>query len=569
MIEAMNSAPARIEDVLVSRGLLTPEVLQELRLESASSGKSIENLLLERSLIPEQELVQLRASALGIPFVALEEKGVPADILGLIPEQVATRYKLFPFDLKNNVLHVAMADPLDVQVIEFLERKSGHDVRPYLSAASDIERAITHYYSQSLSTEVSAVLKETGNVKEVPEEAVRAGEVIREAPVSKIVTTLLDYAIKVRASDIHIEPHEDRTRVRFRVDGILQEKLVLPKSVHDSVVSRIKILSGLKIDEKRVPQDGRFNVKIAAEDIDLRISTLPTVFGEKVAIRLLKKTGGIPGLAELGLRGPALKNLEANILRPHGIILITGPTGSGKTTTLYSILSKINTPRVNILTLEDPVEYQISGVNQVQVNPQAGLTFASGLRAFLRQDPNVIMVGEVRDKETTELAIQASLTGHLVLSTLHTNDAAGSLPRLLDMGAEPFLLASTMNAVAGQRVVRKICEACKEVLDPPPQVLSDIKQTLGKLFPAQGDGKLYKGRGCPKCGNSGYLGRIGIFEVMPMSTTIGKLILERAPSTQVLEAATAEGMITMKQDGYLKVLEGFTSIEEILRVAES
>ncbi|MDP3724292.1 MAG: GspE/PulE family protein [bacterium] len=565
----MNCAPARLEDVLVSRGLLTPEVLQQLRLESASSGKSIENLLLERKLIPEQELVQLRASALGIPSVVLEEKGVPADVLGLVPEQIATRYKLFPFDLKDNVLHVAMVDPLDVQVIEFLERKSGHDVRPYLASTSDIERAIMHHYSQSLSTEVSAVLKETGDVKEVPEEAVRAGEVIREAPVSKIVTTLLDYAIKVRASDIHIEPHEDRTRVRFRVDGILQEKLVLPKSVHDSVVSRIKILSGLKIDEKRVPQDGRFNVKIAAEDIDLRISTLPTVFGEKVAIRLLKKTGGIPSLGELGLRGPALKNLEANILRPHGIILITGPTGSGKTTTLYSILSKINTPRVNILTLEDPVEYQISGVNQVQVNPAAGLTFASGLRAFLRQDPNVIMVGEVRDKETTELAVQASLTGHLVLSTLHTNDAAGSLPRLLDMGAEPFLLASTMNAVAGQRVVRKICEACKQALDAPPQVLTDIKQTLGKLFPTNGESKVYKGRGCPKCGNSGYLGRIGIFEVMPISSGIGKLILERSPSTQVSEVAVAEGMITMKQDGYLKVLEGITTIEEILRVAES
>ena len=386
--------------------------------------------------------------------------------------------------------------------------------------------------------------------------------------------------MKSRASDIHIEPEEKGTRVRYRIDGILQEKFTMPRNFHDSLISRIKILSGMKIDEKRVPQDGRFNFKAGTDEVDLRVSSLPTVFGEKIVMRLLKKSGGVPKLSDLGLRGRALKNLEDAVLRPHGIILVCGPTGSGKTTTLYSLLSRINTPKVNIVTLEDPVEYKISGVNHVQINPDAGLSFASGLRAFLRQDPNVIMVGEIRDSETANLAIQAALTGHLVFSTLHTNDAAGALPRLQDMGAEPFLLASTITAILAQRVVRKIHESCKEAYDPEHAVVEDMKQVLGKLWPfdsfdgaqdksAQGKPvKLYRGKGDGEDGNTGYLGRIGVYEVIPVTEKIGRLILERAPAVDIQKQAVEEGVVTMKQDGYLKALEGLTTIEEVLRVAQ-
>lgn len=556
-----------IEDILFKEKLLTPEQLSALKLESANTGKSIDELLLAHQYVTEEQLMRARSTLLGIPFVTLTDKPISVDILNLLPEPVARRYTLIPFAKQANTLFVALADPLDLQVIEFVERKAKLEVKAYLATATDIQKAIDTQYAQSLSTEVSAALKETAPSAEsivAPEEV---GEVIREAPVAKIVSTLLEFGIKTRASDIHIEPQEDKTRIRYRIDGILHEKLILPKKVHDAVVSRIKILAKLKIDEKRLPQDGRFNFKMGGEDVDLRISTLPTVNGEKVVMRLLKKTGAAPSLPELGLRGTALKHLEANIVRPHGIILITGPTGSGKTTTLYAILSKINSPRVNIVTLEDPVEYEIPGINQVQTHPQAGLTFASGLRSFLRQDPNIIMVGEIRDTETATLAIQASLTGHLVFSTLHTNDAAGALPRLLEMKAEPFLLASTIHCVVAQRVVRKICDYCKEAYSPPDEALAQIKETLGKLLKEDGL-KLYRGTGCPRCGDTGYLGRIGIFEVLPVTEKIGRLILEHAPSSDITKVAIEENMIVLKQDGFVKATEGITTVEEVLRVAE-
>jgi len=326
----------------------------------------------------------------------------------------------------------------------------------------------------------------------------------------------------------------------------------------------------MKIDEKRVPQDGRFNFKTDGQEVDLRVSTLPTVYGEKVVMRLLKKSGGVPTMQELGLRGRALKNLEDSILRPHGIILICGPTGSGKTTTLYSVLSKINTTKVNIVTLEDPVEYKIAGVNQVQINPAAGLTFASGLRSFLRQDPNIIMVGEIRDSETTELAIQASLTGHLVFSTIHTKSASQAIPRLLDMGAESFLLASTLTAIVAQRICRVICPSCKETYDPPAEVKEDIKKVLGSLFSPKPADKfvLSRGKGCQECNNTGYFGRIGIFEVLPIIEKVARLVIEHSSALDIEKTAVEEGMITLKQDGYLKAVEGITTLEEVLRVAQ-
>lgn len=580
-----------IEDILFDKGKLTKDKLSMVKMESIKTGKQIEQVLIERNFATLENITQARSQQLGIDFVDPTSKPVATDILGKIPEPVARRYTLIPFlhDKNTNTLSVAMADPLDLQIIEFIERKSASKIKPYISTPDLIKQAIADQYSQSLSTQVSAALEEVGGTVEAKEEITDLGkveDVIKEAPVAKIVSTLIEYAMKSRASDIHIEPLEDRTRVRFRIDGILEERVVLPRKVHEALVSRVKILATLKIDEKRIPQDGRFTFKLADQVVDLRTASLPTVHGEKIVLRLLPKAGSAPTLTDLGLRGTALKVFEDNVSKPHGIILITGPTGSGKTTTLFATLSKISSPKLNIITLEDPVEYQIPGVNQVQINPAAGLTFASGLRSFLRQDPNIIMVGEIRDGETASLAIQASLTGHLVFSTLHTNSSAGALPRLLDMGAETFLLASSMNAIVAQRVVRRICEDCKHAFTPPQQMVDDIKKTLGNLvnekhiklsdqeekdlkeISGKTKFKLFKGKGCDKCGDSGYKGRIAIFEVLLVSEIIGRLILERSPAGKIEEQSVEEGMVRLIQDGYLKVLEGITTIEEILRVSK-
>lgn len=562
--------------ILTADAHLTQAQADAIRLESLNTGTPVETLLAKRQLVPDAILIQARAKALNIPFIALEGKAISPDVVEYIPEPVARRYVLIPFsfDTPTKVLSVAMQDPLDFQVIEFLEKKSGKTIKPYMATSEDIVSHIDELYNQNLGADVTAALKETTPSAIKTYEAGKLGEVIREAPIAQIVSAVLEQAMRIRASDIHIEPQIGDTRVRYRVDGILQERLALPRGLQDAVVSRIKILADLKIDEKRIPQDGRFNFKMGDNEVDLRVSTLPTVHGEKVVMRLLKKSGGIPTMQELGLRGLSLKNLEISISRPHGINLVTGPTGSGKTTTLYAVLAKLNNPRVNIMTLEDPVEYEISGVNQVQINPAAGLTFATGLRSFLRQDPNIILVGEIRDTETTDLAIQAALTGHLVFSTLHTNNAAGAIPRLLDLGAEPFLVASALNAVVGQRISRRVCPTCKEEYDPDEAVVSDIRSVLGTLLPADRAVKLYRGTGtangspCQSCGGSGYLGRMGIYEVFPVSDTISKLILARAPMAEIEKLAISEGMITMKQDGYLKAIEGVTTLEEVLRVAQ-
>lgn len=563
------SSSQTVEDILFSQELLTKEQLSSIKLESINTGSPAEKIILTHNIVPADKLAAARATLLHVPFIKLEGRAIGTDILNLIPEQVARRYKLVPFDKQKDELSVAMEDPLDLQVIQFIEKKSGMRIKPFLSLAEDILKEINEQYSQNLTSDVTSALKEVEEVKPLGQE--EAPEVIHEAPVTNIINQLLEYAVKTRASDIHIEPEEDKTRVRFRIDGILHEKIILPKGVHDALISRVKILAILKIDEKRLPQDGRFTYNFGKEEVDLRVSTVPTIHGEKVVLRLLPKSSAAPTLGELGLRGLSLKNLETQLLRTHGIFLVCGPTGSGKTTTLYSILSKISTTKTNILTIEDPVEYQIPGVNQVQANPTIGLTFASALRSFLRQDPNIIMVGEIRDTETAELAIQAALTGHQVFSTLHTNTASGALPRLLDMGSEPFLMASSVNALVGQRVVRKICTHCRVSFEGPPEVVENIKQVLGNLLPSKvvnGSVKLYKGAGCVHCSNTGYLGRIGIFEVLVVSEKIAREILERKTAQDIETTSRTEGMITMKQDGYLKVLEGITTLEEVLRVAQ-
>lgn len=569
----MANGPAQqnsLEDILFKQGLLSADQLSAIKLESINSGQPIDKILIQHNLVPIDKITQARAQLLNVPYIKLEGKAISAEVLNLIPEAAARRYTIIPFEKKGEELWVGMSDPLDIQIMQFIEKRSGLRIKPFLALSEDIIRAINDQYSQNLTTEVTSALKEVASVKPTEEISERP-EILREAPVTNIVNQLLEYAIKTRASDIHIEPQEDRTRVRYRIDGILQEKVLLPRGVHDALISRIKILSVLKIDEKRLPQDGRFTFTYGTGEVDLRVSTVPTVFGEKVVLRLLPKATVAPTLLDLGLRGTSVKALESQLLRTHGIILICGPTGSGKTTTLYSVLTRISTTKVNVVTIEDPVEYQIFGVNQVQVNPQVGLTFASALRSFLRQDPNIIMVGEIRDTETAELAIQAALTGHQVFSTIHTNSAAGAPPRMLDMGVEPFLLTSALNCVLGQRVVRKICSHCRIEFTSPPEVLENIKSVLGKLMPQAlqaGQLKLYKGQGCNFCAGTGYSGRIGIFEVLVVTETIMKLILEHASSSAIEQAGIAQGMITMKQDGYLKVLEGVTTMEEVLRVAQ-
>jgi type IV pilus assembly protein PilB len=570
----MSPAPSatNLADILVSKGILTSDRAAQIKLAEIQTGKTQEKIITEQKLASEEDLIKAKAALYNVAYVDLNVIPVSPEALALLPQEVARKFRVFPVSVnsEDRELTVAMAEPYDLAAIEFMEQKTGYRVVPQAALPSLVDEFIAKRYSTTLSQEVTAALKEASSETERARtlDATAQTGLIRQEKISEIVTHILDFAVRARASDVHIEPLERSTRVRYRIDGILQEKLTIPKELHDALVSRIKILSGMKIDEKRIPQDGRFNFKNPEQEVDLRVSSLPTAWGEKIVMRLLKKTGGIPDLPELGLRGRALKNLEDSILRPHGIITICGPTGSGKTTTLYSIIQRLNTPKVNIMTLEDPIEYKIHGVNQVQVNPAVGLTFASGLRSFLRQDPNIILVGEIRDMETADLAIQAALTGHLVFSTLHTNDASGALPRLLDMGAEPFLLASSMTAIVAQRVLRKIDEETKEEYTPNPKVIEDMKRELGPLWPRTGVTKLYRGRPTQDNNNSGYKGRIGIFEVMPVSERIAQLILQRSAASEIEKEAREEGMMAMEQDGYLKAIEGITTIEEVLRVAQ-
>lgn len=564
-----NSAQT-LADLLLAEKVISQAQYNEIKLKSATQGVSDEDVITQMGIVPEEKMTEEKARLLGIPYVSLDAQSFSPQALGLVPQAVVRRFNLIPigYDDRTKTLSVAMANPVDLDAISFVRQKTGLNIKVFAASASAIRQAIDMQYRQELVGQVGEALKETEDLNKTKTvDSTQIAQIIKEAPIAKIVSTILEYAVKSRASDVHIEPLEDRVRVRYRIDGILYDRLSLPKSVQESVISRIKILSEMKIDEHRIPQDGRFNFKVDDKEVDLRISVIPTVHGEKIVMRLLRKSGGVPTLEELGVVGTALRNLEVNMQRPHGIIIVCGPTGSGKTSTLYSILNKLNTPKVNIMTLEDPVEYEMPGINQIQINPAVGLTFATGLRSFLRQDPNIILVGEIRDKETTELAIQAALTGHLVFSTLHTSNAAGALPRLLDLGAENFLLSSTINALVGQRIVRRLCNSCKVSFQAPPQVIENIKKELGNLLPP-GELHLYKGQGCSECGNSGYIGRIGIFEVLPVTQPIADMVLKRSDSNSLEQEAIKEGMITIKQDGFLKALKGVTTIEEILRVAE-
>jgi type IV pilus assembly protein PilB len=559
-------------DYFKKNGLIDESRLKEIEIECLKTDIKPDEYILKKKLANQEDVLKAQAEALGVDYINLTNIAASPQAISLVPQLIAQQYKVFPFefDIQNNVLKVGMVDPLNLDTLSFLEKKTSKKIIPYLTDPEVLDDVIRIQYQQSLSPTVTNALEEYTDKKK-SDKPTSKQKIVKEPPISKLVNTILEFAVKGRASDVHVEPQEFKTRVRYRIDGILYEKLTLPKSLHDSLTSRIKILSQMRIDERRLPQDGRFTFKIGDQEVDLRVSSLPTVHGEKIVMRLLKKTGGIPSLPDLGLSGANLVNLENSINKPYGIVLITGPTGSGKTTTLYSILSRLNKPGVNIMTLEDPVEYELPGINQVQVNSQAGLTFASGLRSFLRQDPNIILVGEIRDKETTTLAVQAALTGHLVFSTLHTNNAATAIPRLIDLGAEPFLIASVLAATVGQRILRKICPSCRTSYKASSEIDKSIRNVLGPLLPKKYENEtmdLYKGKGCAECGETGYFGRIGIFEVILTSQEINKLILKNETAEVIEKKAIEQGLITMIQDGFLKVLAGLTTADEVLRVAQ-
>lgn len=585
----------KIEDTLLSLGLITKEQLEHIQEEMAATGKTARQIVLDEALVSEEVMAKTEAILLDVPFINLEKAKIPADILKIIPERISKTYEVVAFYTDDeNHLKVAMTNPADFQAIEFLEKKTGHIIEPYMALRSHI-LAIQDQY-RGLSSEVTKALadveqEDTINITTEGGESVEGegSEDVVDAPVARVVNTILEYAVKNHASDIHIEPMENKTRIRYRIDGIMQEALALPKQVQPAVVSRIKIMSRLKIDEKRVPQDGRFRVTVHDKDSDLRVSTLPTIFGEKVVMRILDRSTTAPSLQDLGYRGRALKTVEKFMKMPNGLILTTGPTGSGKSTSLFSILTQLNRESVNTITLEDPVEYWITGVNQVQINVKAGLTFAGGLRSILRQDPDIVMVGEIRDEETAEMAIHAALTGHLVVSTLHTNSAAGAIPRFLDMGTEPFLLSSSLRCVIGQRLARRICSDCLETFQAPKEVADQIKKDLPELFDPKSPYRddilasypkipknigekpitLFRGAGCDTCNQTGYKGRLGVYEVLEVTENVANLTIKRASAMEIQDVAKKEtGMLTLKQDALLKSLEGRTSLEESMRVAQ-
>lgn len=591
----MRISDSVIENVLSQAGLATPEQISVLKNEAERLHRPIQEMVLDRQLTDEKSLIQAYAAYSQIEYLEIDPREVSLDILNKIPERVARQYNAVVYKLdEDGVIYLAMEDPDDIQAVNFLQKQLGENLKIGIATKDNIASVLENYRG-----DVNKELAEAIDVQRVDEEPslenVDAEDVSENSPVAQTVNLLLEYAIRSNASDIHIEPREDYVQIRYRVDGILKEVNRLPRNVSAALISRIKILANLKIDERRVPQDGRFKIKVAGRQFALRVSTLPIADGEKIAMRVLNESTSSLTLEELGFWGQSLDKMKLALSNPDGMVLITGPTGSGKSTTLFSVLTMLNSPDVNISTIEDPVEYKIKGVNQTQTNPKAGMTFANGLRSLLRQDPNVIMVGEIRDSETASLAIQAALTGHLVFSTLHTNDAATTLPRLLDMGSEPFLIASTVKAIVGQRLMRKLNVKTRKSITPSDQELSSIKEMLGLDSPEKfrqiheleikakelglgGDSPLstseteiltiWKADENDNSGDSqnGYKGRIGVYEVLEITDNTRKLIMGNGTSEQINDKSIEEGMITMQIDGIIKALRGITTFEEVTRI---
>lgn len=580
----------KLEELLVKEKLVDEKILAEYKQKAAKAKQPLISLLVDEKVISDETLTKEIAGISNVPYVNLTTAQIEQKVLDLLSVEIAERYMAVPLGEMQNRLAVAMLDANNVQAVDFLSNKIQRPLKVYMASEAGIRAVLAQYHTDlegGVSAAISSVAKEDAqDRKKAGDDGQAIKTIVQDSPISRALSTILEYAVRSRASDIHIEPLEHDLKIRCRIDGVLREVMKLPKSIEPALISRIKILSNLKIDEHRIPQDGQFAVHVSDKDVDLRIAISPVVWGEQVVIRLLDKSGSSFALEEMGYAGRALRTIRKGIVKPNGMILTSGPTGSGKSTSLYALIQEIFEDAINIVTLEDPVEYKMSGVNQIQVNADVGLTFASGLRSILRQDPDVVMVGEIRDKETANLAVQAALTGHLVFSTLHTNSAAGVLPRLLDMGIEPFLIASTVNTVIGQRLVRRVSE------DKTPYHSSEletksIQETLGAILPqkkedvaavaadlgykdlplaAQNAYTLVKGKDSPKT-PGGYKGRLGLYEVMDITEEIQNLIVKRSTSAEIQRMAISQGMVTMRQDGYLKALQGMTTLEEVNRVA--
>jgi general secretion pathway protein E len=559
-----NTSPS-LEQLLVERGALSADQLQAAAAKQQTTGGKLRDILLEMGVVSEDELLAAVSLQTGIPHLSLAETAAGLRrVTDCFPLKFMQQYKFFPSRLEDGVLSVVMSDPGDVDTIDSLRLQSGCEVKVFLGSAREILKALDEYYGPSSS--MDRIIRDIADGHEPSEEAAediaQLKDLAAEAPVIRLVNMLISRAVEARASDIHIEPFEKALRVRFRVDGVLLDAESPPRRLQAAIISRIKVLARINIAERRLPQDGRIRMEVGGKDLDIRVSTIPTIHGESVVMRLLDRSSVLLGLAELGFPSEARDRFEALIRSPHGILLVTGPTGAGKTTTLYAALRQINTVEKKVITIEDPVEYQLEGVNQIQVKPKIGLTFASGLRHIVRQDPDVILVGEIRDKETAEIAIHAALTGHLVLSTLHTNDAAGAITRLLDMGIEDYLVSSTLLAVLAQRLVRQICSACKT-----PVVLGEEAQREFRApLVATGGLSAFRGEGCPACAGTGYFGRLGLFEFLVLDGNLQRLILKKADANAIRAEAVKQGMKTLWQDGWEKIAAGVTTCGEVVRV---
>jgi type IV pilus assembly protein PilB len=584
----------QVEQNLVEDGLLTNDKLDEIKIESEKDNTPLFTMLVSKGAVTEEALTHSIAKVTKVPYVNLSNATIDADVLALLPKDLAERYMAVPLGEMQHRLVVAMLDADNVQAVDFLANKIGRALKVYAASEAGIKHVLQQYGGQ-LGSDVAGALEQAGKAVTDSDDKANAAmgkenaikTIVQDSPISKALSTILEFASRNRASDIHIEPMEKELRIRARIDGVLREIMKLPKSTEPPLVSRIKILSNLKIDEHRIPQDGGFTIVVDKRPIDLRIAISPVVWGEQVVIRLLDKTGTSLKLEDMGYHGRALRTIREGVKQPNGMILTSGPTGSGKSTSMYALIQEIMSESINIVTLEDPVEYKVGGVNQIQVNADVGLTFAAGLRSILRQDPNVIMVGEIRDKETATLAVQAALTGHLVFSTLHTNSAAGILPRLLDMGIEPFLIASTVHTVIGQRLVRRIAKEGSESYQSTKPETEAVNTTIGPILAATTEDQpkvnedlgfedlplrgqnaytLFKGKESPET-PGGYKGRLGLYEAFSITEKIQDLIIKRSTSAEIQKAAQQEGMITMRQDGYLKALTGYTTLQEVNRVA--
>jgi type IV pilus assembly protein PilB len=550
-----------VAEILLEDGVLTREQFEQARRDHDRTGKSMSRILVDSGLVSESALVAALAKQIGVPFVDIAELQIDLAAASSIPEAVAKRYHAIPIAYDGDRLVVAMSDPGNVFAIDDIRTITGREIKPVIATRADIGNAINRV--SRVDQEVGDIAAAAAAEEDEAEDLVSLREAVEDAPIVKLVNLLITQAVNDRASDIHIEPQEKDVRIRYRIDGVLHEVMRSPKSIQNGVLSRLKIMADIDIAERRIPQDGRVGLVVGGRAIDLRVATLPTVHGEKAVIRILDKSSGMIGLGDLGFSDHNQERWESGYRKPYGMLLVTGPTGSGKSTTLYATLNILNTMDRNIITVEDPVEYRMNGVNQIQINTKAGLTFASALRSILRSDPDVVLIGEIRDTETATIAVQAALTGHLVLSTLHTNDAPSAITRLTEMGIEPFLVSSAVDCVLAQRLVRKLCDRCREPYEPTADALKEAR------VPLRADGTvptLYRATGCNHCGNTGYHGRMAVHETMLMSEEIERLTTERRSSEEIMRTSQEQGMMTLRQDGILKVLNGQTSIEEILRV---